>query len=86
MNVRHEIIALSKNGFSQKEISKRVRWSKQVVSYTIKRYNETGSVKTDYTKETANICRVRKAIKRKPRQSARKLSKKLKLNREVTEN
>lgn len=90
-NIREQITTLHILGKSQKEISNKLKISKQTVSYNIIKFKKTGSTKDrprSGRKKTAttkkNINRVKRAIKRKPFQSARNLAKKLGIKREST--
>lgn len=91
MDLKHNsVLALYLAGKSNSAIVKDLQHleiNKMFVSRTIKRYNETGSVKKRYgggRKKTATgpkkIHKVKLRIQRNPRQSARKMAKEMKLS------
>lgn len=87
---REKIIALYELGQKQKQISKDLGIPQTTVSYAIRRYIETGNnanrPKSGRKKTVATsyaLKRIKQSIKRKPRQSARTLAKRLNINRET---
>ncbi len=87
-NNREQILALHNLGWKHVQISKELGIPRSTVSYSIKRYKETGrnqnrpkSGRKRTVTSSYNIKRVKQAIKRKKTHSARNLAKRLNIGR-----